>query len=124
MVLKISYGKHSFLLTGDIEAARERSVLQSNADIDVDILKIPHHGSKTSSVAEFLYEVSPKLGIISAGYKNRYNHPHPSVTERLKDQKIPYLLTATHGSIQIETDGETIETRCFDGYKRRWMRCL
>lgn len=124
MVLKISYGKHSFLLTGDIERGREKAILQSDADIDVNILKIPHHGSKTSSIKEFLYATSPGLGIISAGYKNRYNHPDPSVTERLKRQKIPYLLTATHGSIQVETDGELLEVRCFDGYKRRWTHCL
>lgn len=123
IVLKITYGSRSFLVTGDIEELRESSILQTKANIDIDVLKIAHHGSKTSSSMDFLRATTPKLAIISAGYNNRYHHPHPLVIERLKQQKITALLTATAGSIQVETDGKTLETRCFDGYKRRWDRC-
>lgn len=123
MVLKVTYGKYSFLLTADIETPREKGILLSKSNIDVDVLKIAHHGSKTSSSIDFIRATTPKLAIISAGYKNKYHHPHPSIMQRLKELRIPYLLTAINGSIQIETDGETLETRCFDVYTRRWLIC-
>ena len=121
--MKVSYENISFLLTGDIEKGREESLINSKANIDIDVLKIPHHGSKTSSTREFLIETSPKLAIISAGYRNRYHHPHSSITMRIKRLKIPILVTASHGSIQVETDGQSLKIRCFGIDRRGWERC-
>lgn len=83
-VLKVSApGMPALLLTGDIEAAQEaRLVAQYGRDLKADVLLVPHHGSKTSSTPEFLQAVSPKVGLVQAGYRNRFGHPAASVVER------------------------------------------
>jgi len=79
-VLKVWNQHHSLLLTGDI---------------------VPHHGSKTSSSVEFLRHVSPKIALISAGYRSRYGHPKPSIVKRYQDMNIELLDTVTHGAITL-----------------------
>ncbi len=106
VVLMLEYGETEILLTGDIEAKTERQIILSGADLDADIIKIAHHGSKTSTLEEFLYEVSPRVAVISVGEKNRYGHPALEVLKRLEDYGIRYYRTDTDGDIQVISDGE------------------
>ncbi len=97
-VLKISSAFGSVLLTGDIEKELERVL--TNA-LDADVLIVPHHGSKTSSTRPFIKAVSPTLAVFSAGWLNRFSHPHPTVVARYQAQNIQRLNTADTGQIQI-----------------------
>ncbi len=81
----------SMLLTGDIEARQEEALLARAADIRSDVLLVPHHGSKTSSTRAWLQAVQPRIGIVQAGYRNRFNHPAPTVEQRYEALGIPLL---------------------------------
>jgi len=96
----------SFLFTGDIYKESERDLIEKGVNIDSDILKLGHHGSKTSSSEEFLKEVSPEIAIISVGKENRYGHPHQEVLELLEKYGIKILRTDLDGDIKIISDGK------------------
>src|SRR5690606_33343963 len=82
-MMKLVYGDVSFLFTGDIEKKAEQYYVESYSDfLNVDVLKVAHHGSKTSSTDEFLSAASPQLSLISAGIKNKFRHPADEVIER------------------------------------------
>lgn len=101
-VIKVSAYDQSVLLTGDIEADAERRLLKQNRmNLAADILLVPHHGSKTSSTIGFVNHVSPSLAIVSAGYQNRFGHPHPEVVDRYTHREIPLVNTAETGALQI-----------------------
>ncbi|MDV2683059.1 DNA internalization-related competence protein ComEC/Rec2 [Alkalihalophilus lindianensis] len=91
----------SFLFTGDLEEEGERRLLNTYPDLSVDVLKIAHHGSKTSTTDNFLLQLQPSFGLISAGRNNRFNHPHIEVTERLDEQHVKIIRTDKHGAIQL-----------------------
>ena len=91
-----------FLYTGDITAAVEKELISNHDGLKVDILKLAHHGSKTSNSEKFLQRVQPTLAIISSGKNNNYHHPSSEVLERLKENRIAYLNTAYSGSIEIK----------------------
>lgn len=109
VVLKLEYGETEILLTGDIEAKAERQIILNGADIDADIIKIAHHGSKTSTTEEFLYEVSPQIAIIQVGAKNRYGHPSPEVLNRLENLGIKLYRTDVDGDTKVVSDGENFK---------------
>lgn len=111
LVLRVSYGKTDFLFTGDIEASAEREIVDISADLHTDVLKIAHHGSKTSSTGNFLEAVSPKVAIAGVSRYNSYGHPNTGVVERIKDLNIPFFSTAQNGAVTILTDGETMELK-------------
>jgi competence protein ComEC len=102
IVLRALYKDHAMLLTGDIEEKAEKMILATGADIRSDIIKIPHHGSRTSSSTGFLLAVDPDLGLISAGRDNRYGHPHAEVSDRYKHFGIPTKTTADEEVISLE----------------------
>jgi competence protein ComEC len=110
LVLRVAYGERSFILTGDIERQVERELTAGNLVATADVLKIPHHGSKTSSTAPFLDLVHPAFAVISAGFENSYGHPHPDVLGRLAERHTETLRTDTMGLITIRTDGKRIVT--------------
>lgn len=110
LVMRVRYGRHSFLLTGDIEKPIERRLLDENEIQPTDVLKVPHHGSHTSSTDEFLSAVNPAFAIISAGVDNSYGHPHRDVIERLEDHHATVYRTDQDGLITIRTDGRRIYT--------------
>ena len=83
LVLRLQYGAVRLLLTGDIEQATERWLLAQGADVRADILKVPHHGSKTSTSRAFVQQVQPRVGIISTGAGNPFGHPHQQVLDVL-----------------------------------------
>lgn len=104
-VIKVSNAHFAILLPGDIEAKVEQqlSQLHQNQYIDLaaDVLVSPHHGSKTSSTTDFLTAVSPQYGIVSAGFRNRWNMPSETVQQRYAQQNSTLLNTATDGQVQI-----------------------
>lgn len=88
LVGKIIYGENSVLFTGDAEEQTEKPLLMLDADLKADILVVGHHGSKTSTGAEFLAAVAPQIAVIQVGAKNKYGHPAAEVLERLKSINI------------------------------------
>ena len=110
LVLRLVYREVSILLTADIEAEAERRLLDASAPIRSDVLKIAHHGSKTSTTVPFLQQVQPSLAIISAGADNRYGHPHAEVVNRLQqivgDRNI--YRTDQNGDTEVISDGTTL----------------
>ena len=113
LVLRVRYGRHSFLLSGDIEKQIERRMLEENEIQSTDVLKVAHHGSHTSSTDEFLSAVNPVFAIISAGYDNSYGHPHRDILERLEDHHATIFRTDHDGLITIRTDGRRFYTETF-----------
>lgn len=105
IVLRLTYGEDTMLFTGDMEEPEENALLASGADVRADILKVGHHGSKTSTSTGFLLAVDPRLALISAGKDNRFGHPHQVVLERLKRHDVPYRSTALEGTVSIDLDG-------------------
>lgn len=103
LVLRISLGPRSALFTGDIEAMAEKSL--ASPSLKSEILKVPHHGSHTSSTEAFLRAVKPRYAVISAGRYNRFGHPHPSVTRRLENRAVQLFRTDLHGAVVFETEG-------------------
>ncbi len=113
VVVRVVYGNASFLLTGDVFSDGERRLLRSGQVLDSDVLKVAHHGSKTSSSAPFLSAVSPSAAIISAGSDNRFGHPDPEIVERMEGM-LPgsrIFETSRSGTITIETDGKTMKVQ-------------
>ena len=109
IVAKLSYGNESFLFTGDSPQAIEKYlVAKDGSALHATILKLGHHGSKTSSSPEFLSAVNPDEAVISAGLNNRYGHPHKEVLDLLVRLKIPFLSTIDHGTIVFKTDGNLL----------------
>jgi DNA internalization-related competence protein ComEC/Rec2 len=95
LVLLVSCGNVSVLLTADAEAESEQAMLAAGVLGDVDVLKVGHHGSRTSTTAEFLARVRPEVGVISAGQDNSYGHPHPEVVARLEAANVQLFTTDT-----------------------------
>jgi competence protein ComEC len=98
----------SVLFTGDIEAEAETDICDKGKDVSADILKLAHHGSKTSSSEEFLKAVNPLVGVISAK-KSVYGHPNKEVTDRLDEMQIPYYITENSGAVSFNFSADGIE---------------
>lgn len=103
--LKIDYEDTSILLPSDIERKAEQSILDSNTDIQSDIVRVCHHGGENCSTKEFLQQADPQVGIISCAYNDRFNRPHSDALERLSDQDVKLYWTGVNGSIITESDG-------------------
>lgn len=102
-VIRISSEAGSVLLTGDIEQDAERRLVSHSAGaLASDVLVVPHHGSKTSSTSRFLNAVSPRVGLVSAGYLNRFGHPASAVRARFGSRDIPLFNTAEEGALTLE----------------------
>lgn len=101
IVIRALFGSGSILLTGDIEEKTERAILASGTDIRSHILKVPHHGSRTSSSTGFLLAIQPTLAIVSSGRDNKYGHPHREIVERYHSFGIPIRNTAEEGTISL-----------------------
>ena len=111
IVLRIDYGATSFLLTGDMEATAERDLVNSGANLNVDVLQVGHHGSSTSTSYVFLNEVLPEMGIISCGVNNKYGHPHEETLSILRDAGVDVYRTDLLGTIVIGSDGQNYTIR-------------
>jgi len=108
-VLKMVFGRTSFLFTGDIERKAEDIYSGSyRFFLDADMLKVAHHGSNTSSTPDFIRYVSPELSIISAGIQNKFNHPAEEVVRRLENYGSKIYRTDKYGALIFESDGDSI----------------
>lgn len=106
VVGRLDIGKTSALFTGDSPISIEQYLVKANPkELNVDILKLGHHGSKTSSSIEYLHAASPILTLISAGYRNSYGHPAAEVVTRLASLKIPSISTIDKGTVTLSSDG-------------------
>ena len=113
IISKLVFGKNSFLFTGDAYKNVEGELINKKAEIDSDVLKVSHHGSKTSSSEEFIKSVSPQIAVISAGIGNKYGHPHQEVLELLEKYDIKILRTDKDGDIKIISDGKNYAISSF-----------
>jgi competence protein ComEC len=106
LVVRLSYGEVSFLLTGDIEAEGEKALLDSGHDLNSTVLKLAHHGSDGSSTPALLDAVQPQLAVVSAGAENSFGHPSPTTRLRLTGTRL--LRTDLNGDLRLETDGRSL----------------
>ena len=106
LVLRITMADISFLLTGDITEVGESALVASGSDLRTTVLKVAHHGSKTSTSLDFLERAKPTIDVISVGAGNRYGHPVPEILERLEGDLV--LRTDEHGDVILSTDGRNL----------------
>jgi competence protein ComEC len=113
LVMQITYGSRSVLLTGDAERAIEQQMVTDGQLTQVTLLKVGHHGSRTSTSDEFLQAVHPQFALISAGYLNQFHHPHPGVLNRLAEEHAMVLRTDQRGLLTFRTDGKRVEIETY-----------
>jgi len=115
VVIKMTYGKTDFLFTGDMEKELENEVMKfcekNNINLSSDVLKVAHHGSSTSSQAEFLRLISPKVAIIMCGKDNSYNHPNLQTVGRIESVGATILRTDLLGDIVMISDGNDLSVK-------------
>jgi competence protein ComEC len=111
VVLRLDYGRTSFILTGDTESEAEADMIAAGLPLRADVLKVGHHGSNGASSPAFIVAVAPRLAVIPVGADNKFGHPHPAVLERLSGAEV--LRTDLNGRIEVESDGQrlSVETQ-------------
>ena len=109
LVMRLTYRERSLILSGDVEKQIESELLAANLVRHADILKVAHHGSKTSTTAPFLDAVHPAFAVISTGFANLYGHPNAEVLDRLQQANIDVLRTDQLGAITVRTDGRRFQ---------------
>jgi len=107
-VLRIAVGEHAMLLTGDIERGAEAAMLAGARVLRSDVLLVPHHGSRSSSTAEFVAAVAPRWAVVPVGYRSRFGHPNPEVLARYRAADVQVLRTDLQGAITLRM-GESLE---------------
>ncbi len=113
LVLKVTFGQRSFLLTGDMEKEAEAQLVEAGIDLRSDVLKVAHHGSRTSTTAEFLARVKPQHAVISVAEPSPYGHPYPGVVQRLEASGARLWRTSRCGAVTISTDGNDLRVGTF-----------
>jgi competence protein ComEC len=106
-VLRISTAAGAVLLTGDIEARSEEAILAREAQVDADVLLVPHHGSRSSSTPDFLAAVAPRVALLPVGHRNRFHHPHPAVMARYAARGIEVWRTDRDGALRTVLPAES-----------------
>ena len=100
-------------MTGDVEKEGEAAILNARNPLAADVVKVPHHGSKTSSTAAFVAASHPRLAVISVGLTFCFGHPHKDVVERWRASGAEVLTTGKRGTITVTTDGKTLNVESF-----------
>lgn len=117
LVCKLNYKNYSMLFTGDIKAIAEKAILKKYSKnlniLKSDILKVAHHGSKTSSITEFIEKIKSKYAIIGVGEDNKFGHPSDSTIQNLEKANIRIYRTDKMGEIEIKTNGKEIKINKF-----------
>jgi competence protein ComEC len=109
IVLRVVYGNTSFMLTGDAPLEIENYLVKTyGSQLDSDVLKLGHHGSKTSTSDLWLDTVTPDFAVVSAGIDNSYGHPHQDVMQRVFKRNIQTSHTGTDGTVVFQSDGESV----------------
>ena len=111
LVLRVDYGKTTFLLTADIEADAEKEILENGIEVRCQALKSPHHGSTSSSSQDFLDKASPRIVVISVGEGNRHGFPDIDVLERYKKIGAEVFRTDLQGAVEVSSDGKSLSVR-------------
>ena len=115
VLAKLIHGDNSFLFTGDMEQPAENNILESGVDVTASVIKVAHHGSKTSSKRKFMQTTNAEYAVISVGAPNRYNHPHSDTIRRITqmgfdilrtDQLGTIVFTSNDGRLTIDTERE------------------
>jgi competence protein ComEC len=113
LVMKLQFKNIKVLLAGDIEKEVEYRLMREGYSLGADVLKIPHHGSSSSSTLYFLQRVKPSYAVLSVGERNVGRLPHPEVIRRYQGLGTKIYRTDKHGAITMTTDGETVEIKTF-----------
>jgi competence protein ComEC len=113
IVLRLELGDRALLLTGDIEMAGENRVLRATGDLRADVVKVAHHGSKTSSTESFIAAAQARFAVISVGQTSIFGHPNRDVVERWRASGAQVLTTGNNGTITVITDGRDLELATF-----------
>lgn len=117
LVCKLIYKNFSMLFTGDIEEIAEKAILSKYVNktelLNADILKVAHHGSKTSSIKEFINTVSPKYAVIGVGKDNKFGHPSENTLKTLENRQVKIYRTDISGEIMIIIDGDSVKVKSF-----------
>lgn len=119
LVLAVKYDQVTFLLPGDIEEEAETLLLERGADLQAQVLKVPHHGGRTSSSEPFLARVHPSVAVVSAGYRNRFRHPHQETVDRYRAHGVHLYRTDLDGAVTVTSDGHTVDVTTFQQSGRR-----
>jgi len=121
-VLRISYGERALLLVGDSEREEEGILLSTAADrLHADVLKVGHHGSRTSSSPAFLAAVAPRETIVSVGRRNRFGHPHPLTLAALAVTGARVWRTDRDGAVAVTTDGKSLDVQSIASHAADWL---
>lgn len=104
-----------FMFTGDSQSSNEAAMIANGYDLSADVLKVGHHGSRTSTSNEFLSKVNPKYAVISCGKNNDYGHPHAETMQRLQAKGVKVYRTDEEGTIVCTSDGNIISFGCNPG---------
>ncbi|HBJ2602265.1 TPA: cell wall-binding repeat-containing protein [Clostridium botulinum] len=115
VVIKLKFGNRSFIFTGDAESLSEGEILAKQLDITGDVLKLGHHGSKTSTSQNFLNKVNPKYAVVSCGKNNSYKHPHQETLNKLKAKNIKVYRTDEAGTIIATSNGSSLSFNAKQG---------
>ncbi|MFN2455941.1 MAG: ComEC/Rec2 family competence protein [Pyrinomonadaceae bacterium] len=113
IVLRLRFGSKTFLLTGDMEKEAEDALLAARDDLHCDVVKVAHHGSKTSSTQEFVAATRPALSVVSVGLNSPFNHPNRDVVERWRASNAQVLTTGKSGTITVSTNGQSLDIETF-----------
>ncbi len=113
VVLRIVFGTKKFLLTGDVEKETEEKLLQNPSFLQADVVKVAHHGSRTSSTENFVNAVKAEYAVIPVGRRSMFGHPHAEVVERWKNSGAKIKTTGERGTISISTDGRDLVIETF-----------
>ena len=119
LVLRIAFGKSTFLFTGDIEAPGEAALISTEANLNAAVLKVPHHGSATSSTAGFIAAVHPIAAVISDGYRNRFHFPAVAVVDRYEAADATVLRTDRDGAITVDATARAMTIQAFRGLPKQ-----
>jgi competence protein ComEC len=111
VVCLVSHGQTNFLFMGDAGEDVEREILKARPNLKVDVLKVGHHGSSSSSDGEFIRRISPKIAVITSGYRNSYGHPHTETLQKLKRNSIRVYRSDLNGTVTLTSDGKTVTAK-------------
>lgn len=108
LIIKISYGRRSFIFTGDAEVDQQKELLRGEADLKADVLKVPHHGSR-SLLPDLIEQIGPEAAVISAGAHNTFGHPAQTTLDMLNAADVIVYRTDLDGAVIMRTDGNNLE---------------
>lgn len=115
VIVRVQFGNTSFLYMGDAETGEEKELMKSGFDYSADVLKLGHHGSKTSTGSKFLANVNPQIAVASCGAGNKYKHPNTETVDKLKKNNVTLYRTDIQGTITVISDGNNFTVRTEEG---------